>query len=316
MFLDTLLETAVAAARVGGQELGGYFRCDGLRVSAKGDNDFVTNADHASEDAILKVLRGAFPEHSVLAEESGYQHSANRSDYTWIVDPLDGTRNFAQGLPIYSVSIACVQEGLPVVGVVFDPQRDELFVARRGGGASLNGVSLEISSRSSLVGSFLATGYPFRHETALGLYLETFRDVFSQARGVRRCGSAALDLAYTAAGIYDGFFEFGLSAWDIAAGALLVEEAGGRISDLDGGTRYLDRGNVVAGGPGVWDELRRTVSRHADEKCLEGLSSSTAEGVVSLAPGATSGTSTSGTSTSGTSELRSVVDARVETPHP
>lgn len=307
MFLDLLLETAVAAARAGGQELGKYFRCDGLRVSTKGDNDFVTNADHASEAAILTLLRDAFPEHSILAEESGYRDSESESEFTWIVDPLDGTRNFAQGLPIYSVSIACVQAGVPVVGVVLDPQRDELFTARRGGGACLNGASLQVSERVSLAGSFLATGYPFRHGAALDLYLETFRDVFSQARGVRRCGSAALDLAYTAAGIFDGFFEFGLSAWDIAAGALLIEEAGGRVSDLEGGGGYLDRGNVVAGAPGVWNELRSTVSRHANEEVLEGL--------LTAAPPAEEPVPSASEATSGRAELARISDPALEELH-
>ncbi|MBZ0112819.1 MAG: inositol monophosphatase [Thermoanaerobaculia bacterium] len=311
--MDTLLETAVAAARVGGQELGNYFRCDGLRVSTKGDNDFVTNADHASETAILKMLRDTFPGHAILAEESGYSDSESNSEFTWIVDPLDGTRNFAQGLPIYSVSIACIRDGMPVVGVVFDPQREELFAARKGGGAQLNGTPLRISSRTVLAGSFLATGYPFRHGTALDLYLETFRDVFSQARGVRRCGSAALDLAYTAAGIFDGFFEFGLSAWDIAAGALLIEEAGGRISDLDGGGRYLDCGNVVAGAPGVWTELRSTISRHADEERMGHLlgAASKPSAASELDPPEGS----PGNEANGTPEFSSAVDIKVEALH-
>ena len=268
--MDTadLLRVAERAARAGAEVLCAHFRQGSLEVREKGENDFVTSADRASEAAILEVIRGAFPDHSILAEEAG--HSAGDApEHQWVVDPLDGTNNFLQGLPVFCVSVACQRHGEPVAGVVLDPLGGNLFAARRGCGATWNGRPMRVSRRPGLDGAFLATGYPFRAHSALDLYLRAFREVFLRTRAIRRCGAAALDLAYTAAGVYDGFFEFRLSPWDIAAGVLLIEEAGGRVSDLDGGAGYFGSGNLVAGPEGVWRELRAAVARHAGEAALD-----------------------------------------------
>ena len=268
--LEELLTTAVAAAKAGAETLSRHFRDSALEVRSKGRNDFVSRADHESEEAIVGVIRRRFPGHRILAEESG-ELAGREADYQWLVDPLDGTTNFVRGLPIYSVSVACRRGEELVAAAILDPQGGNLFSARRGGGAYWNDRRLTVSSRPSLDGAFLATGYPFRAQAALTAYLDVFRAIFQHSGAIRRCGSAALDLAYTAAGIYDGFFEFRLSPWDVAAGALLVEEAGGKITDLDGGPRFLTRGNVLAGGLAVHGALQEIAARHASEQLLDAL---------------------------------------------
>jgi len=265
-----LLDDAVVAARAGGEVLRRFLGAADLEVRRKGENDFVTEADRASEAAVVGEIRRRYPHHHVLAEEGGTL-AGGSGDYQWLIDPLDGTTNFTQGLKIFCVSVACRRGSELVAGVVYDPVGEELFTASQGGGAFRNGQPIRVSARPRLEGAFLATGYPFRAHAALDLYLAAFRDVFLSARAVRRCGAAALDLAYTAAGIYDGFFEFRLSPWDIAAGALLIEQAGGRITDLDGGAGYLAGGNVVAGAQGVHEELRAAIARHAGEADLARL---------------------------------------------
>jgi myo-inositol-1(or 4)-monophosphatase len=265
-----LLDVAVAAARAGAEELLAAFRSETLDAEEKARNDFVTSADRASERAVLAVLRGAFPEHRVLTEEAGRAGGADAA-HEWLVDPLDGTANFLQGLPVWGVSIACRRAGQLVAGVVLEPLGGNLFEAERGGGARWNGVPMRVSRRPGLAGAFLATGFPFRAKAALDPYLAAFRDVFLLARGVRRCGAATLDLAYTAAGVFDAFFEFRLSPWDLAAGALLIAEAGGTVTDLDGGPTFLAGGNVVGGSPGVQEELRAVLRRHASEASLDAL---------------------------------------------
>jgi myo-inositol-1(or 4)-monophosphatase len=244
------------------------YRSPELRVRAKGRNDLVSSADHAAEEAIVATVRRSLPAAAFLAEEGG-RSGADSEELLWVVDPLDGTSNFLQGLPIFCTSVACCRADEPLVGVVIEPLSGDEFTAWRGGGAWRNGERLEVSPRSGLDGAFLATGYPFRAHAALDVYLAMFRDVFLQGRGIRRCGAAALDLAYTAAGIFDGFFELRLSPWDLAAGVLLVEEAGGRVSDLDGERGFFTAGNVVAGAPGVWAELRATLARHGGEAAVE-----------------------------------------------
>jgi len=251
---EAILEVAIAAARAGAEVLEKYFRSGRLRVGVKGAHDFVTQADHESEAALVRTILERFPEHRILAEE-GTEHAAATSDVEWVVDPLDGTTNFLQGLPVWAISVACRRGPDLLAGVILDPQGGNLFEATRGGGARWNGRPMRVSERRGLEGAFLSTGYPFRARAALDLYLEMFRTVFGNARAIRRCGAAALDLAYTAAGVYDGFFEFRLSPWDVAAGALLIEEAGGRVSDFDGGPGHLVSGNVLAGPAGVWEEL-------------------------------------------------------------
>lgn len=272
-----LLEVALEAAAAGAAVLREQFRSDSLRVRAKGRNDLVSSADHAAEAAVAGVIRSHFRDFqnaAFLGEESG-RSGALGDELVWIVDPLDGTNNFLQGLPIFCTSVAACRRGEPVAGVVQEPLTGIVYSAVRGGGAWKDeGGSrerLRVSAHADLDGAFLATGFPFRAHAALDLYLAAFREVFLEARAVRRCGAAALDLAHTAAGVYDGFFEFRLSAWDIAAGVLLIEEAGGRVSDLDGGRDYFTSGNVVAGGEAVWAPLRRAIARHANEERLRAL---------------------------------------------
>jgi myo-inositol-1(or 4)-monophosphatase len=268
-----LVDTAVAAARAGAEVLLHYFRGRDLQIRAKDTHDLVSRADHESEARIIAEIQGRFPHHRILAEESGWrgERGGEEADFEWIIDPLDGTANFLQGLPVFCLSIACRHRGELVAGVVFDPVGDNLFTAARGGGARWNDRPMRVSGHRQLAGAFLATGYPFRARRALDLYLEVFREVFLAARAIRRCGAAALDLAYTAAGVYDGFFEFRLSPWDVAAGALLVREAGGTVSDLDGGEDFLSSGNVVAAPGPIHPELLATVRRHVDEARLEAV---------------------------------------------
>jgi myo-inositol-1(or 4)-monophosphatase len=274
---DELLSAALAAAEAGTAVLTRAFRSGDLEVRRKGQNDFVTRADRESEAAVLAVIRGRFPDHRVLAEEGSGAEAGAGSDYEWLIDPLDGTTNFLQGLPVWCVSIACRRRGELLAGVVHDPLGGNVFSATRGGGAFWNGRPCRIVREEGLTGAFLATGYPFRALATLDVYLNVFRDVFREARAIRRCGAAALDLAYTAAGVYDGFFEFRLSPWDLGAGVLLVEEAGGRVTDLDGGDACLASGNVVAGAPAVHRELLAVVRRHASEALIERLNPSAAE---------------------------------------
>jgi len=266
----SLLDTALAAAAASARVLERYFRSERLEVGVKGENDFVTQADHESEAVLVAEILRRHPDHRILAEEGTVSSSAT-ADYEWVIDPLDGTTNFLHGLPVWAISVACRRGGEILAGVVLDPCGGNRFAAARGEGATWNGRPMRIASRAGLDGAFLATGYPFRAHAALDIYLDLFRAVFRRARAIRRCGAAALDLAYTAAGVYEGFFELRLSAWDIAAGALLIEEAGGVLTDLDGGSGYLESGNVIAGPPGVHAELlacaRRigAVERRLDE---------------------------------------------------
>lgn len=265
-----LAAAAEAAADAGAAVLQRYFRSGRLEVSLKGANDFVTQADRESEAVLVAELLARFPAHRILAEE-GTLHAGATADYEWVIDPLDGTTNFLQGLPVWAVSVACRRGGELLAGVVLDPSGGNRFVAARGDGAFWNGRRMRVSSRPALDGAFLATGYPFRAQAALEVYLDLFRAAFRRARAIRRCGAAALDLAYTAAGVYDGFFEFRLSPWDIAAGALLIEEAGGVLSDLDGGGDYLASGNVLAGAPGVHAGLVEAARASVSEQAVDRL---------------------------------------------
>jgi myo-inositol-1(or 4)-monophosphatase len=267
---EELLAAAVAAAQAGGEVLRRRFGDSSLDVRAKSENDFVTLADRESEEAVLACLEDRFPQHRVLSEEAGFR-GGDSSEFEWIVDPLDGTTNFLQGLPAYAVSIACRKGDRMLAAAILAPEREDLFTASRGAGAHLNGHPISVSGREGLKGAFLATGYPFKAKAALDLYLDIFRDLFLEARAIRRCGAAALDLAYTAAGIFDGFFEFRLSAWDVAAGSLLIEEAGGVVTDLDGGRDFLRTGNLLAGTTGVQAGLLEVLGRHANETELDRL---------------------------------------------
>ena len=256
----SLVDLAVEAARAGGEVVERYWRSlPRGSVSEKRTNDFVTRADKESEEVIVSRIRDRFPDDGFLGEEGG-RRGAGGESRTWIVDPLDGTSNFIAGFPFWCVSVAAREGKEIVAGAVWDPLRGELYSAERGSGAFRNGERLSVTGRETLDGAFLATGFPFRSKDRIDLYLSIFRELFLHARAIRRAGSAALDLANVAAGVFDGFFEFKLSSWDVAAGALLIEEAGGRISDFDGRDAFWERGNVVAGTPGVADGILRVAS--------------------------------------------------------
>jgi len=261
--LDRLLHTAEDAAHTGARTVMEYWRSlKPSQVDEKTKNDLVTEADRASEAAILDVIRSAFPDHGYLAEESGRAEGGGERLPLWIIDPLDGTTNFVHGLPHFAVSVAVTIDGVPMAGVVLDPVKGDLFTAVSGQGARWNGSLCRVSQRPGLAGALLTTGFPFRARHLLDPYLAIFRDVFLRSKAIRRPGAAALDLAYVAAGIFDGFFEFQLSPWDIAAGALLVLEAGGVVSDMTGSEAYLASGNVVCGAPGVHREILEVVGSH------------------------------------------------------
>jgi myo-inositol-1(or 4)-monophosphatase len=256
------LDAAVAAAREAGEVLlGHYGRLAPGEVEEKARNDVVSRADHESEAVCRRVLLGAFPSDRFLGEETGTS-GVDESAPAWIVDPLDGTANFVRGFPHWAVSIARTRGGLlgPLeVGVIWDPIKKDLFTAEAGAGAFRNGAQVRVPACAGFEGAAFATGFPFRQRAKIDVYLKIFREVFLNARSIRRAGSAALDLAYVAAGIFDGFFEFGLAPWDTAAGALLIAEAGGLVTDFDGGLSWRTRGNVLAGTPGVHAALRRLV---------------------------------------------------------
>ncbi|EGV30583.1 inositol monophosphatase [Thiorhodococcus drewsii AZ1] len=239
------LNIAIRAARSAGRILLRFSdRVDQIKFESKSHNDFVSDVDRAAEAAIIQELRGRFPSHAILAEESGEQGSG---DFQWIIDPLDGTTNYLHGFPQYSVSIALKHKGQLECGVVYDPLREEMFTAARGQGAQLNDRKIRVTNRPSLEGALIGTGFPFRDQRYIDAYVGMFKAMTEATAGLRRPGSAALDLAYVAAGRTDGFWELGLSPWDCAAGALLVQEAGGTVTDLSGGTRYLETGNLAAG---------------------------------------------------------------------
>ena len=251
------LNIAVRAARSAGnviiRNLG---KLDSLTVHSKNRNDFVSEVDTQAEQEIIYILRKAFPNHGILAEESGHHDG---DDYQWIIDPLDGTTNFLHGFPQFAVSIALRHKGRLEQGVVYDPLRQELFTATRGAGAMLNDRRIRVTNRKELNGALLGTGFPFKSQQHLDTYLDMFRALFPQTAGVRRAGSAALDLAYIASGRLDGFWEIGLNIWDMAAGILLIQEAGGLAGDFTGGHDFLSNGNLVAANPKLFAEILKTI---------------------------------------------------------
>ena len=259
--LRELLGTARRAAEAGVRAIEPFIgAAERLEITEKGLNDFVTRADHQSEQAIADAIRREQPRHVILAEEN-LRAELDRPEPLWIIDPLDGTTNFIHGFPVFSVSVACAVAGCVVAGVVIDPTRHEVFEATRGGGAAINGLAQRVTSQAGLQGALIGTGFPFRRVQRLEPFLDTFRAVFAQTAGIRRAGSAALDLSYVACGRLDGFWEEGLGPWDMAAGSLMIEEAGGVVTDFLGGGRFLQTGAIVAGAPGVHRELRPTVER-------------------------------------------------------
>lgn len=257
------LALAISAAQRGGEVLRRYFgELKPSEIDEKATNDWVSAADHASEEAVVSFLRRHTPEFGVLGEERG---ASGGTETRWVIDPLDGTANFVRRFPHFAVSVALMHGDEVEAGAIYDPMRDEMFAAARGHGATCNGARLAVSGRQSLQGAFVTTGFPFRVHRHIDTYLSVFRDVFLVAGALRRPGAAALDLAHTAAGIFDGFFEFCLSLWDIAAGACIVREAGGLVTDLDGGPDIGRHGNVVAASPAVHSELLALIQRHARE---------------------------------------------------
>jgi len=264
--MHPLLHTAVKAARKAGAIINrASLDLDQIRVSAKGRADFVTEVDRAAEAAIIELLSKAYPDHGFLGEESGPRPASDAAGTTWIIDPLDGTTNFIHGFPQYAVSIGCRQRGQITQAVIYDPTRNDLFTSTRGRGAFLNDRRLRASKRTSLDECLIATGFPFRNLDMLDQYLDVFRNVTRYTAGLRRPGAASLDLAYVAAGRFDGFFEFGLSPWDVAAGSLLVVEAGGLIAEPNGGTEFIESGNVICGAPKVFGQLARVINGHAPD---------------------------------------------------
>ena len=257
--MNSPLQAMETAARLAGDLLMGRLQhLHELKVEAKGLNDFVTAADREAEEAIAASLEASCPGIPFLAEESAGRKSGASSRF--IVDPLDGTTNFIHGYPFFSVSIAYQDAGAIQQGVVFDPSRDEMFSAGRGEGTTLNGTAIRVSGREDLSGSLLVTGFPFKELARLDEYLEGFRRLLKVSAGVRRDGSAALDLAWVAAGRSDGFWEMGLSPWDVAAGGLLVAEAGGQVSDYQGGDDWLEGRSIVAATKGLHTAMRRAVT--------------------------------------------------------
>ncbi len=256
------LSIAVKAARRAGAVINRASRdLDGLAISRKRHNDFVTEVDKAAELEIIDILTRAFPSHAILAEESGAR-GEQQSEYTWIIDPLDGTTNFIHGFPQYAVSIALQHKGVLTHAVIYDPTRNELFTASRGGGAFLNDRRIRVSKRLDLKEALLATGFPFRDFSHMEEFMAMFRDLTAKTAGVRRAGAASLDLAWVAAGRLDGFWEIGLAPWDMAAGALLIQEAGGLVGDLRGNAGYLESGRIAGGNPKVFAQLLQVIAPH------------------------------------------------------
>lgn len=266
--MHALLNIAVRAARAAGEVIiRSLNRLESLTITSKGRNDFVSEVDHAAEAEIIKLIRKNYPNHAFLAEESG---RAGDSDTVWIIDPLDGTTNFLHGFPTFAVSIACQIRGKLEHGVVYDPISQEIFSASRGGGAHLDNRRIRVSKQRGLEGSLIGTGFPYRANTKyLDSYLSMLKAVIQNTAGIRRPGSAALDMAYVAAGRTDAFWEIGLSPWDTAAGTLLIQEAGGRIGTLTGGD-YTQGGNVLAGTPKVYAALLELLAPHIPEELREG----------------------------------------------
>ena len=256
-----MLQTAITAAKSAAEILidnFGRIRSDDIRE--KSSNDFLTYVDELTEKKILEIIRRDYPTHSILAEESGQKKK--QAEYEWIIDPLDGTKNYISEIPVFAISIG-LRHGIDMeLGVIFDPIKNDLFYGQKNQGAYLNGNRIRVSSRSSMQECLLATGFPFKKKEKLSSYLKCFEDIFLKCSGVRRMGAAAIDLAYLAAGKFDGFWELGLSPWDIAAGAIIIQEASGTISDFWGKNDYLQSGNIVATNGKIHQKVVNITSKH------------------------------------------------------
>ena len=259
-----MMEVAREAACIGGDILREKFgHLQNSQIDLKGMGDYVTELDHRSEEAIIKRIKQDYPDHMILAEESGRE--CRDSSYNWIIDPLDGTANYVQGIPVYGISIALKKKDDLLLGLVYDVDRDDMYWALRGEGAYLNGQKIRVSNRDEMAYSMLASGFPWRSKKYMDPYMACFKELFLDAAGIRRMGSAAIDLAYTACGRFDGFWEMKLGTWDIAAGILLVREAGGVVTDFHGGDTYLESGNVVAGNAVIHAKILEVIRRHLSD---------------------------------------------------
>jgi myo-inositol-1(or 4)-monophosphatase len=259
-----MLNVAIKAARAAGAIINrAALDVEAVRVSAKQTNDFVTEIDQAAEAVIIETLLTAYPGHGILAEESGSEHGAKDSEFVWIIDPLDGTTNFIHGFPVYCVSIALSVKGKIEQAVVYDPTRNDLFCATKGRGAYVNDRRIRVSKRSRLQDCLISTGFPYRPGDKLKAHLSMLGEIISQSAGVRRPGAAALDLAYVAAGYSDGFFETGLKAWDMAAGSLLVTEAGGLVGNFTGEADFLHQQECIAANPRIYGQLVATLGKYS-----------------------------------------------------
>ncbi len=263
--MEPAVNIALRAARKAGDSIvAASERLDLVKIREKEKNDFVTNVDHEAEAIVVEQLRRAYPEDHIIGEESGLQSGDEQSTTTWYIDPLDGTTNFVRGIPHYAVSIGCVKAGRLEHAVVYDPVRREEFIASRGKGASLNGRRIRVSKATQFNGALLGTGIPYRasQQPYIHGYMSCVEHFAVHGSGIRRAGAASLDLAYVAAGRMDAFWEFGLRPWDLAAGMLLVREAGGLVADFNGGETSLQSGNIVCGAPKLFKELLGVVNRN------------------------------------------------------
>ena len=265
--MEPMLKIALNAARQAGELLENAFeRLDLIAVEQKGKNDFVSEVDRQSEREIIQVLSKSYPDHKFVGEESGTS-GPEEADYEWVIDPLDGTTNFLHGIPHFAVSIACKYQGKLEHAVVYDPIKREEFTASRGKGAMLNGRRIRVSNRNGMDGALIGTGVPFNGYAyeKIEPYLDCLKEIAGVTAGVRRAGSAALDLAYVAAGRFDGFWEMNLKEWDMAGGVLLITESGGLVSDFKGGNAHLQFGDIACGNPKVFKSLLQAVQKHMGE---------------------------------------------------
>jgi myo-inositol-1(or 4)-monophosphatase len=259
-----MINVAVKAARTAGSIINrAALDVEAVRISQKQVNDFVTEVDQAAEASIIETLLAAYPGHGIWAEESGREHGAKDSEFVWIIDPLDGTSNFIHGFPVYCVSIALTIKGKLDQAVIYDPSRNDLFTATKGRGAYLNDRRLRVSKRIRLQECLIANGFPFRPGDDLNTHLQMMGDMMQRTSGLRRSGSAALDLAYVAAGYTDGFFEPGLQPWDVAAGALMVTEAGGLVGNFSGDADFLEQGECMAGNPRIYGQMVNILGKYS-----------------------------------------------------
>ncbi|GAB4193088.1 MAG: inositol monophosphatase family protein [Calditrichia bacterium] len=265
-YLDTALEAAKLAGRYLLNERG---KLTEEKISEKAANDFVTKVDIQSEKIISEFILGKYPDHSILSEEAGLTHTD--SSFLWIIDPLDGTKNFIHDVPVYGVSIALMQDGEVIMGVINNPASNELFWAEKDKGAFLNGTPIKVSDHTSIDGALLATGFPHRKKEFSVRYIKLFENIFVRSSDIRRMGAATIDLAYVACGRFDGFFELGLNIWDLAAGDIIIKEAGGKIADFWGDNKHLNNGFVLCGNKSILNDLIKSASTYFPPDEMENL---------------------------------------------